>query len=81
MNLQVTVGLFHLFLQMELGLGAEDMRSLSVQPWSRDQRACWMPVDRGSVQGAGRRAGAHRLGQRQCVKKQLGQGDRCQGCV
>lgn len=75
LNLQVMTGLFHSFLQIDLGLGGRGREVLVGSALEQRPEGLWMPVD--GLGAAGWKTGR---GQRQRAKKQLAQGDRCQGC-
>lgn len=64
LNLQVMMGLFHSFLQIDVGLGGRGPEVLVGSALEQRPEGLWMPVDRGWVQGAGRRAGGRDSAQR-----------------
>lgn len=74
------MGLFHSFLQIDLGLGGRGREVLEVQPWSRGQRACGCQWTGAGCRGLEDGQELTIQGQRQRAKKRLAQGDRCQGC-
>lgn len=68
------MGLFHSFLQIDLGLGSRGHEVLVGSALEQRPQGLWMPVDRGWVQGAGRRAGAHHPGAETARKEAVSSG-------
>ena len=68
------MGLFHSFLQIDLGLGGRGREVLEVQPWSRGQRACGCQWTGAGCRGLEDGQELTIQGQRQRAKKRLAQG-------